>query len=271
MKYLFFLTLMSICFFGHGQKMKLGFRSGVSFSNFYSHQSPGEIPTDIIQGGPILPNPEPVAPSYYYETDFFKDMRTGFFSSVDLQWEIKKRLYAEAGLGYTQKGIDMDYHLHSTTSAENGSVVETDYRLNRNLRLDYITIPLTLQYKLGKQERFYILGGLYNAITVNFLLKETSMAYSRRTFNSSGAMETSTESKSWMMDAYANIFDFGLLAGFGVNWPLTQKMNLGIDIRSSLGLMSIPAKYEEYGFLNFSETAKNISFETGAKLQYILK
>jgi hypothetical protein len=47
-------------------------------------------------------------------------------------------------------------------------------------------------------------------------------------------------------------------------------MTIGIDIRSAVGLTNIPKKYDKYGFQSFSETSKNISFETGLKLQYTL-
>lgn len=266
------IIFISTCSLVHGQKIKLGFRSGVSFSNFYAHQSPGEIPSFMIEPnpGPILPNPEQIAPSYYYETNFIKDMRIGFFSCFDLQWEVKKHFAAQVGLGYSQKGIDMDYKLHSTSTDANGNSVELDYQLKRNLKLDYVVIPITLQYDVGKKERFYVTGGIYNSFAVNFLIKESSVTYNKRTVDASGNTTTST-GESRDTNAYANIFDLGLLVGLGVNWPLTQKMNLGIDIRSSLGLMSVPARYEEFGFLSFSETTKNISFETGVKLQYILK
>jgi hypothetical protein len=268
---------MSIYFFGHGQKMKLGFRSGVSFSNFYSHHLPGEIPRQTFQANPngpqIIPDPNADRPpsSYHYETDFINDMRIGFFSSFFLDWVLEKRLSAEIGLGYCQKGIDMEYNLNSTSINADNYTVKLSYRFNRNLRLDYIVIPLTFQYKLDRKERFYVLAGIYNSIAVNFLIKESLVATDEQIFDSSGNQLGSSEGKSWTTDAYAGLFDLGLLAGIGVSWPLTKRMAMGIDIRSAMGLINIPRRYEEYGFQSFNKTSKNISFETGLKLYYILK
>ncbi len=44
-----------------------------------------------------------------------------------------------------------------------------------------------------------------------------------------------------------------------------------MDIRSAVGLISVPKKYEEYGFQSFGETSKNIGYETALNLQYLLK
>jgi hypothetical protein len=42
-------------------------------------------------------------------------------------------------------------------------------------------------------------------------------------------------------------------------------------MRSAVGMISIPKKYDEYGFQSFSSTSKNLSFEMGLKLLYVLK
>lgn len=268
------MIFMTVYLLGYGQKIKLGVRSGVSFSNFYSYHIPGEIPDYTITTTPsvpivIDPNIQNL-PSYYYKTDFIQNMRVGLFSYLYMDYEIKQRLSAEIGLGYTQRGIDMEYNLHSTSINSDNNTVKLFYQFNRNLRLDYISLPLTFQYKLDRKERFYVLAGIYNSIAINFLIKESLVTTNQQTFDSNGNYLSSSKSDIWTTDAFANRFDSGLLAGFGINLPLTTKMILGIDIRSAVGLIKVPKKYEDYGFQSFSETSKNISFETGLKLQYIL-
>ncbi len=60
------------------------------------------------------------------------------------------------------------------------------------------------------------------------------------------------------------------LDGFGVNWPITKKLTMGIDFRSAVGVLSIPRRYEKFGFQSFSQTTKNINIESGIKLAYPL-
>ncbi len=191
MKYFLLAIFISMPIVGHGQKVKLGFRSGVSFSNFYAHKSPGEIPSSTITTNPLDPTIilEPNLrdpPSYYYETDFFQNMRIGFFSYLYMSYEIKQRLSTEIGLGYTQRGINIQYSRHSTSINSSNNIVKLSYQFNRNLRLDYISIPLTFQYKLDRKEYFYISAGIYNAVAINFLNKESSVTTKRQTFDLTG-------------------------------------------------------------------------------------
>ena len=250
MKYFLFMVIMSLSYLGYGQKMKFGFRSGVSFSNFYGHHSPAEIPRFSSQGDPnkppVLLDQTPVypPPSYYYEIDFIKDVRTGLFSYFFLDWELQKRLSGEIGLGYSQKGIDINYNLYSSAINSDNSTTKQSYQFNRNLRLDYIVIPATFQYKLGKKERFYVLAGIYNSIAVNFLIKKSLVVKNEQSFDSAGQLTTNSTSNTIQGDTYASIFDAGLVGGFGVNFPLAKKVMIGMDIRSGLGMVSIPRKHE---------------------------
>lgn len=277
MRYFLLLIFVSISFLSYGQKLKLGFRGGADFSNFYGHYLKGEIPNNSIQSAdtnnpPILLTPRENDPQskYYYKTDFIKDMRVGFFSYLFLDIELKKNLSIETGLGYSQKGIDMQFSQHKRSiMADNSEVLEQSYYFKRNFRLDYIVIPVTLQYSIDKNQRFYILGGIYNSFAVNFLIKNSLVTVNNITYHSSGEH---TETVSSILDdkTYAKIFDSGLVAGFGVNILMTEKIKIGLDLRSSIGLVSIAGEYETHGFHSFSKQSKNISFETGLKLLYVL-
>lgn len=272
MKYILFLAAMSVSLFAQGQQVKLGFRSGVSFSNFYAHHSSGEIPNLSVQstpGGPIIvdPNSGNHIPSHYYKTNFIKDGKPGFFAYLHAAFKIKQRLSAEAGLGFTQRGIDISYNLSSTSVTTDNNFTKQTYQFKQNLRLDYISVPLTLQYKLDKKERFYVLAGVYNAVALKFLMKESLVSVNQQTFDAHGNALGTSASQSWTTDAYASRFDAGLISGVGVNFPLTEKMSIGIEFRNTLGLVNVPQKYEAHGFHSFSETAKNINFEAGLKLE----
>lgn len=278
MRYFLLTTFVLFSFVGYGQKLKVGFRGGADFSNFFGHYLQGEIPNSSLQ--PVDPNNPPVIitpgtndpkPKYYYKADFIKDMRVGFFSYLFLDIEIKERLSIETGLGYSQKGINMAYSQHSTsTNSDNTEVTEQSYYFNRDLRLDYIVVPVTFQYKIDRNQRFYILGGIYNSFAVNFLIKNSLVTVNRKTYNASGELKTESESNAVDEKTYAKVFDAGLVGGFGVAIPISEKIKIGLDLRSSLGMINVAGKYNEYGFQSFSQNTKNINFETGLKLQYAL-
>lgn len=277
MRYLLLMVLMLAHALGHGQSLKFGVRSGVSFSNFYGHHSPGEIPDYTIQpasefiGSPTMLDPNlRDTPSYFYKTSLIQDMRAGVYSYLYVDYEIRPRISAQIEVGYTQKGINIGYELHNTSFNSNNNTVNLVYQFNRNLRLDYITVPLTFQYRLDQKERFYAVAGIYNSIAVNFLIKESSVITNKQTYTPSGQFVGSSGSENWTTGAYANRFDAGLIAGVGVNLPLSKKLDIGMDVRGSLGLMNVPKGYEKYGFQSFNKRSKNISLESGIKLQYSL-
>lgn len=272
MKFLLFVICICASIVGHAQKVKLGFRAGMSLSNLYSHHSPGEIPDHAfaqVPPGPIISDPE--APSYYYETSFSEDMRTGWFTYFSLQYKLKEKLSAEIGLGYTQRGINIAYDLRSSSVNASNQTETLSYDFKRDLRVDYISIPLTIHYALDRKQRFYAAAGIYNSIAVKFLVKESDVTTNRQTFDSSGNVIFSSGSASISTDGYASLFDSGLIAGIGAQLPVTENLMIGFDLRSALGLVSIPRKYEQYGFQSFSQRSKNIGFESGLTLQYILK
>ncbi|MFD2034982.1 outer membrane beta-barrel protein [Belliella marina] len=272
MRYFVFMIFLFVYIPGYGQKVNIGFRSGVSFSNLYSHNAPGEKPSPQIVKNPsghILSGQDTrQVNSHYYETRFIQDMRIGLFSYIYVDYEITKRLSGEIGLGYTQRGIDIEYSLHSTTVNSDNNTVKSFHQFRREFRLDYISIPITFQYKLDKKERFYVVGGIYSSVAVDFLIKESLVTTNRQTFDPSGNHLGTTEDKSWTTVSYANRFDSGLILGGGINLPLKEKMALALDIRSAVGMRNVPKKYDQYGFQGFRNTAKNIGFETGIKFQY---
>jgi hypothetical protein len=252
---IYLLTIFVAChILGHGQNVRLGFRSGISFSNFYSHYVTGEIPNVALTTNPsgpmvpVVPN-SPTISSYYYKTDFTQNMRAGVFTYLFVDYQIRSRLSSEIGVGYTQRGIDLEFKQFTSSTNSDNNTVNLSYSFKRNLRLDYISIPITLRYELDKKNRFYVIAGIYNSFAVNFSINES--------------LSTTA--------AYASFFDSGLIAGIGFNFPLTKKMTIGLDMRSAVGMISIPKKYDEYGFQSFSSTSKNLSFETGLKLLYVLK
>lgn len=272
MKYSLIIICMLLAVLVHGQSVKLGYRGGMSFSNFYAHHSPGEIPNDgftTSPPGPVIIDPQP--PSYFYETSFTSDMRTGVFSYLYLEYKMKPKLSAEFGLGYTQRGIDMTYNQQGTSVNSSNNTVRTSYQFKRNLRFEYISLPMSIHYALGRKDRFYATAGIYNSIAINFLLKESIVTTERETFDPSGNTLSMSKSTSSSEAAYANLFDSGLLAGIGVLLPMADTMFIGFDLRGTLGLINIPKKYENYGFQSFSKATKNISIETGLVFQYVLK
>lgn len=271
-----FLLILLLCATNaFGQRYSIGLRSGVDFSNFFMHNAsgPASLPTveSFLEGSVVIdPNTKGPLPAYHYETNFFRDMRIGYFSYLYVNVPIHDRFSFQTGLGFSQRGIDLDYEQHAITfSGEN--TIDTQYRFRRDMRMDYMTLPMTFQYSLGKKQRWYVVGGIYNAVGVSFLIRDSHVAVRERVFNTtSGRMVSSSEQISIDDKTYSKRIDVGLIGGFGFQMPVSERILLGIDVRSLAALTNTPGRYPEYGFQGFGRQSRNISFETGLKIQYSL-
>lgn len=277
-KYILYAFVLILVVPVYGQQLNFGLRTGIGFNNFYNHQKEGDIiqfyfgpsnPTTPIQPAP----PGWQLPTSYFETSFIRDMRMGLFVQAFINQEIRPKLVMEVGLGYSQKGIDIAYQMSTTEVNADQTVALIEYQFNRDLRLNYLVVPVTIQYKIGKagKERFYVLGGIYNSVAMSFLINESLVTVDKLIYTSSGEYIGQQKTERSDDTTYARLFDTGLVGGFGVNMPITEKLSLGVDIRSNLGLVNVPGKYEEHGFQDFDRDTKHINFETGVQVIYGLR
>jgi hypothetical protein len=274
MKRVTFILFICLCSCAQAQKMKVGFRGGASLANFYEHNASSDELTvsgsGMATSGAIILDPSIRPANEYYETDLFSDIRMGFFSEFFINWELNKKWEIEAGLGYCQKGINVVYKLTSQSVNANNTITKISYQFNRDLQLNYITLPAVFKYKVSRNERFYVVGGIYNAIAINFDIDNSTSIKNSLTTNSGQAILESYSTSTYTK-AYANFFDCGLVGGFGLEWPLKNQWSVGIDLRGTMGVLSVPSKFEEHRFLSFSPTTKNINFEAGLRILRSIK
>lgn len=246
MKYVMVLLLTFVFYSAYPQKWKLGLRSGASFANFYDHN----------------------ANDGSYKTDFLDDMKAGFFVDVFFDWRWSKKNSLEAGIGYCQKGIDLHYGRNTSMINTDNSTTTTSYHFRRDLRSNYITVPVVLHYALGKNERFYILAGSYHAAGIKYKIKDASIHIVRDIESATGEKMTAI-AETHITGAAVRIFDSGLIGGVGIECPLSEKCSLGLETRVNLGLISLSGP-DQVQFFNFSKEAKNINIEAGLKFRYAM-
>jgi hypothetical protein len=259
MRQLTLVLLILVSANAHSQIREIGFRGGTSIANFFSHNaSATQFPNNSTE-----PNDS------YYKTNFFKDMQVGFFFGLFVNRELRRKLDLEFGINYCQKGINLRYGYNERVVNPDNSTTNTSYQFTRDLRLNYLVVPAVLRYKLGKKERVYLLGGVYAAKGLTYIINDAFVRIIRETESSSGLLLYSSGSTSWIVDTNAERFDSGLIGGFGMEWPLKNKWRVGFDVRTNIGLISIPQR--DLYFFGFSSDAKNINIETGLKLLYSKK
>jgi len=259
------------------QNIKIGFKGGASFANFFNHNASGEqvehtLSTIILTPDPSSQQPTPVTNTTTiedYNTNFFNDMRTGFFSGLYMDIKLNEKWTIEAGLGYSQKGIILKYKTSNTVVNDDNTTTKQNRRMTRTVHTNYITLPGVFKYTIGKKQRFYTVAGVYTAFGISSKFKAWNYTVEER-YTSTGSPSTVSRAESSMNKSYVRVIDVGLVGGGGYEIPINEKWSMGIDVRMNIGLLNVPAKYDEVGYLTFSATTKNINIETGIKISYSL-
>jgi len=265
--------LISTLHTANAQRLRLSFSSGASFSNYLgaNDSGPKGFPTSFAanpyyynSSNPVLSNPS--AGTYqkpYYQTSATRDVRTGFYASVLMEFKITKRFSVEHGLSYVQKGIDINFSTPIETSTSQGY-----YSFVRSIHTNYISTPLAARYYLDRKGRFYVLAGWYDAFAIKSKVKEASISATAFT---KGDLPTSVSSSTSRQTAIkTNVFDCGFIAGAGFALPINDQLSIGLDARINMGLMRLQGDTSRDSYLDLKYSTTNINLETGLRVVYTL-
>ncbi len=131
---------------------------------------------------------------------------SGLNLGVSADFKLSDRWSLRGKVIYDQKGWNDGY----LVDAEG----ETD---NVNFRLNYITIPVTVNWHFGRMKNWYLNFGPY----AGFLLNATE-----------------TSSGTDIKPGFNNT-DFGIALGIGVKFPITNKLRLFIEDEGQAGIANI--------------------------------
>jgi len=289
----------------NAQKIAVGFRAGQSFSNYVNHDYSGTPitvqvpalslpytpPTTVPGGVSYYP---PGTPWYgqngqqpgtqmetrtyanYYKTNFVEDLRLALFAGLFLNIGLNPKWSIEPGLSYVQKGIRLRSTVTRYLPDQN-----TQQRItyDNTIHTNYIVMPVVAKYNLGRRERVFLLGGIYNALAVRsrgVFQGTTETAYSQLgTINPGYNPDASYTPSSgyWQRDndLVTKRYDFGVTLGGGMQWPITGRIALGFDVRGNMGVLSLADASNAVTYYGFNKNARNLNIEAGVRLIYALK
>lgn len=135
---------------------------------------------------------------------------------------------------------------YTDTHFSNDSL-NTPTKLDRSINLQYIRIPLTYKYKMpfdaysAYSNMQYFVGGVYAGILMD----------ASNTYRVNGAevpfMEAITSSSIYNPDAprvqedLFEAFDYGIILGYGLEFPLAGNLSFTGELRANIGLKDINA------------------------------
>jgi opacity protein-like surface antigen len=184
------ILIFTFCLLAKAQVTKKNFEIGFNFGyNYFGVSSTKELNSEIGSGYNIG------AFSTYYISD---------------RWSVKGKLI------YDQKGWDNGFITFITLSnSQPGGNIITTYKTN--YRLNYLTIPVTINWHFGKTRKWYLNFGPYLGVLLN--ANETVL---------------NTDVKSLY-----NAIDFGLAAGLGYKIPVTDNMKIFFEYDEQAGFTDI--------------------------------
>lgn len=155
-----------------------------------------------------------------------RKLRFDFAAGVDIEVPIGSRMTLKSGLEYEGKGEKLEFQatLSSAMPPETKRI---------NISYDYLQIPLLASYKVSKgTTHLYLDLGPYAGYLLSANIFDGPLgAYEGGEFNQTN------EHKS---------FEFGIISGLGLSFPISDKIEGNIAIQDHLGLTNINKPFRNY-------------------------
>ncbi|RUT69946.1 PorT family protein [Flavobacterium cupreum] len=175
--------------------------------------------------------------------DSYSDDTPGFsyLFGVSFQYKIKDNLSLKADLNYERK---TQVSKEVIEILDNPNMFYGVYHFKNTTYQNYIMLPILLKYNFTRSKSFYINGGPF----LGYLLKSgTSTDLSLPGMNSDDTDDTK----------YRKSLDYGIVAGIGKEFKLSDNNQIYIEIRENLGLANM-AKTEVTYLNNIKTNALNL-------------
>ncbi|MBS1779438.1 MAG: PorT family protein [Bacteroidetes bacterium] len=143
----------------------------------------------------------------------------GWQAGATMQYAFSKHWSVRTGLSYERKGAkepDVIVILDSMGTSSG--------QVTPRLRYDYLTLPLQLQYSIGKKVKYYVAAGIYSAYLV-----------SRQDIIKGANIKPMV-----MFDsrAYDYNFDCGLSFSAGITLPVYKRFLASLELRDNIGMFN---------------------------------
>lgn len=158
--------------------------------------------------------------------------KTGMVAGMIMEYPFARRLTLQTAINFERKG----YAFHGASNTYFRYTSTTDFpRVNTDVNLDYIEIPLLISFHLGNTIRFSVRTGPY----VSFLMNATCQgtAYTEG-YYSYGYSEYLKHINDNVQGAFKKA-DIGWIVGCGTEIPVKRRLSVLVDADFSQGFTDI--------------------------------
>ena len=222
----------------------IGVEAGVSYSNLSGINSSQHM---------LLVYPNNTA----YSPSFFIDGRWGASLSLAVEYFIADGYSLRSGLQYENKGFDFLWN-ESLYYNDNSREYVESFKYTGDLVNNYLSVPLLFR-KYFLSNKLYIEGGVYGAFNVKselelelFQLIQPDMS---QVVESGVIGDDIIASGFYFMDDTSdetNNFDYGVIAGAGLNLPLNDRLIFTAGFQLNYGLNDIGNHSNEMRLQSYS-------------------
>ncbi|MDP3914307.1 MAG: outer membrane beta-barrel protein [Bacteroidota bacterium] len=179
-------------------------------------------------------------------------------------YRLDKTVSLQTGFQFQQKGYafsDSSYynHRYATDLKKSGQFVDS------NVNLDYMTVPLNVNFSFGEKIALYVDLGIY----AEFLLNANCTGTTIKEYRNGSDYRKEKHNLHDAVEGYYEPVDFGFLGGMGIQFPFRDKIKFDLGIQYANGSKNILKKPGEYNFKGYydDQSFKNRSLSLKFGLQ----
>lgn len=181
-------------------------------------------------------------------------------------YRLDKTVSLQTGFQFQQKGYafsDSSYynHRYATDLKKSGRFVDS------NVNLDYMTVPLKVNFSFGEKIALYVDLGIY----AEFLLNANCTGTTIKEYRNGSDYRKEKYNLHDAVEGYYEPVDFGFLGGLGIQIPIRDKIKFDLGIQYENGSKNILKKPGEYDFKGYYDDRsfknRSLSLKFGLQLQ----
>lgn len=210
--FLLFLILITNTIYSQ-EKIRFGINSGV---NYYS-----------LRGTEILDN---------------VDSNFGYAIGLNFEYKISEKLSLSTDLIFEKKRVNYSYDFVYTPMSQDGIPGEDEkYNGVTKNSFNFITLPITLKYKIGNKNPYFVKSGVYLA---------KMLSQKEKTEVSPSWIYYGSPNDNFPMASRIDNQDYGLTFAIGKEFKIKDKNYFIVELRDNLGFHNSVSRIGADGYSN---------------------
>lgn len=171
------------------------------------------------------------------------DSNFGYAIGLNFEYKILNKFFLSTDLIFENKQVDYNYEFDYWYLNPDGSNQEfVHYNAVTKSYFNFLTLPITLKYKIGNKNPYFIKSGIYLAKMLSQKEKTEFSPALPDYYNMS--------SENFPLATEIDNQDYGLTFAIGKEFKIKDKNYLIVELRDNLGFHNSVSRLTAYGYSN---------------------